>query len=185
MVAMASARVNEKFSNIRIENFGCVNENYYRGAQPKGGDYAALAGLGIKTVIDLQRKGEADEQRMVESNGMKFFRIAMDTTSTPDREAVDQFLKIVNDPSNQPVFVHCRGGRHRTGVMTAVYRMSHENWTSSQAYDEMKQYQFEKGFGHGALKQYVYGYHAQIGVGQGGGRSSAVSAPVTVSAPHH
>ena len=36
-------------SNIAIDNFGCVNENYYRGAQPKGRDYADLATLGVKT----------------------------------------------------------------------------------------------------------------------------------------
>lgn len=186
MVAMASARVNsEKFANIQIQNFGCVNEKYYRGAQPEGGDYAALAALGIKTVVDLQRKGEADEQAMVESNGMKFFRIPMTTTSRPEREAVDQFLMIVNNPSNQPVFVHCRGGRHRTGVMTAVYRMNKDSWSASEAYDEMKRYEFEKGFGHGALKNYVYEYHTRLGLGNVGSRSVSASAPVTISAPNH
>lgn len=176
MVVMASARVNNgEFAHIRIQNFGCVNENYYRGAQPRGGDYAALAGLGIKTVVDLERKGEAEEQRMVESNGMKFFRIAMDTSSRPAREAVDEFLRIVNDRANQPVFVHCHGGRHRTGVMTAVYRMSQQNWTARQAHDEMKQYEFDKGFGHGALKDYVYDYYAQIEVMRDEGRNSGVA----------
>jgi protein tyrosine/serine phosphatase len=183
MVAMASARVNEKFANIRIQNFGCVNENYYRGAQPEGGDYARLAALGVKTVVDLQRNGEADERTMVESNGMKFFRIPMTTTSRPESEAIGQFLTVVKDPANQPVFVHCRGGRHRTGVMTAVYRMSREGWTASQAYDEMKRYEFEKGFGHGALKNYVYDYYARIGVGEGPGRGISVSAPITT--PHN
>jgi len=163
MVALASAPAkNEKFANIGIQNFGCVNENYYRGAQPKGADYAALAKLGVKAVVDLENEGDTDEQRMVESNGMKFFRIGMNTTSRPQDEKVDLFLKIVNDPTSQPVFVHCHGGRHRTGVMTAVYRISHEGWTASQAYDEMKQYEFGKGFGHGALKDYVFDYSAMI-----------------------
>jgi protein tyrosine/serine phosphatase len=176
MAVLASAHTkNEKFANIHIQNFGCVNENYYRGAQPNSADYAALAGLGIKTVVDLEREGEAEEQKMVESNGMKFFRIAMDTTSRPEREKVDLFLKIVNDPASQPVFVHCHGGRHRTGVMTAVYRMSHEGWTASQAYDEMKQYEFGKGFGHGALKDYVYDYFAQIESKNGEGRNTAAA----------
>jgi hypothetical protein len=69
--------------------------------------------------------------------------------------------------------------------MTAVYRMSQENWTASQAYNEMKRYEFEKGFGHGALKTYVYDYFARIAVGQAGGRSISVSAPVTVNAPQN
>src|SRR5262245_50377438 len=40
-------------AKIRIDNFGQVNPNYYRGAQPKSGDYADLARLGVKTVINL------------------------------------------------------------------------------------------------------------------------------------
>src|SRR6188508_3777355 len=38
---------------IRIDNFAKVNDGYYRGAQPAGSDYAALARLGVKTVINL------------------------------------------------------------------------------------------------------------------------------------
>ena len=40
-------------STVRIDNFGLVNPNYYRGAQPKGQDYADLAALGVKTLINL------------------------------------------------------------------------------------------------------------------------------------
>lgn len=159
IVAVAENKAN-KPAGIAIKNFGCVNENYYRGAQPEGKDYAALASLGIKTVIDLERDGESNEQGMVESNGMKFFRLQMVTTSKPEAATVDRFLKLVNDPANQPVFVHCHGGRHRTGVMTAIYRLTHDNWSPDQAYSEMKQYEFGKGFGHGALKDFVYAYGA-------------------------
>jgi len=40
-------------SSIRIDNFGRVNSNYYRGAQPNGRDYADLAALGVRTLIDM------------------------------------------------------------------------------------------------------------------------------------
>ncbi|SRR6266404_1772111 len=160
-VATAETKAN-KPSKIAIKNFGCINENYFRGAQPEKQDYAALASLGIKTVIDLQHDGEAAEQKMVESNGMKFFRFGMTTTDRPDPQTTAQFLKIVNDPANEPVFVHCHGGRHRTGVMTAIYRLTHDGWTADRAYAEMKEYEFGKGFGHGALKEYVYDYFAGV-----------------------
>jgi protein tyrosine phosphatase (PTP) superfamily phosphohydrolase (DUF442 family) len=152
----AQIQSSERLSGIRIENFGRINANYYRGAQPEESDFPALASLGIRTVIDLQREGERDEQRLVEDAGMKFFRIPMSTKSRPQQVQIREFMRIVNDPVNQPVFVHCRGGRHRTGVMTAVYRMSQDRWGPDQAYAEMKAYQFEKGFGHGALRKYVY-----------------------------
>ncbi|HXU40260.1 MAG TPA: tyrosine-protein phosphatase [Blastocatellia bacterium] len=163
-LALATAAENKpgKLSKVSIKNFGCINENYYRGAQPQKQEYAELASLGVKTVIDLQEDGEANEKQMVELAGMKFVRFLMNTTDRPDSKIVAQFLKLVDDPANQPVFVHCHGGRHRTGVMTAVYRLTHNGWTPDQAYSEMKQYEFGKGFGHGALKEYVYDYFASL-----------------------
>jgi protein tyrosine/serine phosphatase len=89
---------------------------------------------------------------------MKFYRIGMTTSQAPTKAQVDQFFKIVNDPANQPVFVHCAGGRHRTGTMTALYRMTNDGWTSDQAYNEMKAYHFEGFPGHPVLKSYVLSY---------------------------
>ena len=152
----------EALSKITIANFGQVNENYYRGSQPKGHDFATLANLGVKMVIDLTRGGLASEQQSVQDAGMHFIRIPMTTSDRPDENAVAQFLKLVNDPANQPVYVHCQGGRHRTGVMTAVYRLTHDKWTADRAFAEMRQYEFEKGFGHGALKQFMFGYYDKL-----------------------
>ena len=120
----------DKLPNIGIDNFGHVNDNYYRGAQPAGRDYADLAALGVKTVVDLTEDGDVNEPGIVQSRGMKFFRIPMTTHAQPAPQAVAQFLKLVNDPANQPVYVHCQGGRHRTGIMTAVYRMVKDGWTA-------------------------------------------------------
>jgi protein tyrosine/serine phosphatase len=63
--------------NIRIDNFGTVNEKLYRGAQPNKRDLTDLASLGVKTVIDLQLDGQRDEQQCVEAAGMKFYRIGL------------------------------------------------------------------------------------------------------------
>jgi tyrosine-protein phosphatase SIW14 len=124
---------------ISIDNFGKINANYYRGAQPMGHDYADLAALGVKTVIDLtDDDGEASEPSMVKS-----------------------VLKIVNDPASQPVYVHCVGGKHRTGVMTAAYRMTHDGWTSGKAFSEMKQYKFGVDMLHPEFKRFVYNYRPE------------------------
>ena len=148
-------------SNIQIDNFGRVNANYYRGAQPEGRDYADLSAFGIKTVIDLTQDGDARESAAVQRLGMKFFRIPMTTHETPSSSKVAQFLQLVGDPANQPVYVHCQGGRHRTGVMTAVYRMTDEGWTADQAFAEMKQYKFGPDFLHPEFKSFVYRYQAE------------------------
>src|SRR5712692_4784763 len=73
MPVAARADVNGR-SNIQIDNFGRVNANYYRGAQPEGHDYADLAAFGIKTVIDLTQDGDAQEPAIVQRLGMKFHR---------------------------------------------------------------------------------------------------------------
>lgn len=146
---------------IRIDNFGRVNANYYRGAQPTSSDYADLAALGIKTVIDLQKDGDVNEALLVQQAGVKFYRIGMTTHEPPTPEQLALFLKLVNEPVNQPVYVHCAGGRHRTGVMTAVYRMTRDGWTSAQAFSEMKRYKFGADFLHPEFKKFVYAYHPQ------------------------
>ena len=156
--ASAAHAANARLSAIKIDNFGVVNEHYYRGAQPTSADYPDLAALGVKTVIDLTRDGRDDEKGLVEAAGMKFVRIPLTTTEAPAEMAITQFLALVTDPANQPVYVHCQGGRHRTGTMTAIYRMTQEGWTPARAYDEMKQYRFEGFPGHPELKKFVLGY---------------------------
>jgi len=105
------------------------------------------------------------EERLVESAGMKFHRIPMTTREAPRADEIGLFLQLVNDPANQPVYVHCAGGRHRTGVMTAVYRMTRDGWTADQAFKEMKRYHFGADFLHPEFKQFVYSYHAVAATG--------------------
>ena len=144
---------------IRIDNFGKINATYYRGAQPQGHDYADLAALGVKTVIDLtDDDGEASEPSMVKTAGMQSIKIPMNGHVAPTSAQLAQFMKIVNDPASQPVYVHCVGGKHRTGVMTAAYRMVHDGWTSDKAFAEMKQYKFGMDMLHPEFKRFVYNY---------------------------
>ena len=165
-------------SKIRIGNFGRVDETYYRGEQPVGRDYKDLSALGIKTVIDLQADGDnRDEARLVADAGMTFYRIPMTTRVAPTAQQLAQFMAIVNDPAHQPVYVHCAGGRHRTGVMTAVYRMERNGWSPARAFQEMKQYKFGMDFLHPEFKRFVYSYEpGQVmlaGVGSGAGSAAA------------
>ena len=148
--------------HISIDNFARVSATYYRGAQPEGSDYAALAQLGVKTVINLIGDEDLDgrEQRSVEAAGMRYVNIPMTTHKTPTPAQIDQFLSIVNGSASQPVYVHCVGGRHRTGVMTAVYRMTQDGWNADQAFAEMQKYKFGPAFLHSTLKDFVYDYYA-------------------------
>ena len=144
---------------VRIDNFGRINEHYYRGAQPTARDLVDLTKLGVKATIDLTgADGDSSEQRLAEAAGMKFFKIAMDTRIVPTLQQIALFLSIVNDPANQPVYVHCVGGKHRTGVMTAIYRMVDDGWTPDRAFQEMKSYKFGADFLHPEFKRFVLAF---------------------------
>ena len=145
-------------AKIKIDNFGKVSPTYYRGAQPKGHDFADLAALGVKTVIDLAAEGDQAEEANSKAAGMNFLRIPMTTHIVPTPDVVAHFLAVVNNPANQPVYVHCIGGRHRTGVMTAIYRMTMDNWTPGQAFAEMKNFKFGADFLHQEFKEFVLAF---------------------------
>ena len=130
----------QETSNVSIKNFGQMDDRFYRGAQPKEDEYKELAALGIKTVIDLQIDTKDYEKRNVEALGMRYVNIPMSDTNYPEAAKIDEFLKLVNDPATGKFFVHCAGGRHRTGVMGAVYRFNHYNWNYDQVYAEMKKF---------------------------------------------
>ena len=95
---------------------------------------------------------DPNEKAMVEKTGMRFYQIPMNSKIPPTPAQLADFLQIVNDRDNQPVYVHCAAGKHRTGVMTAAYRITHYGWTADQAYNEMKQYKFGLALFHPKLK---------------------------------
>jgi tyrosine-protein phosphatase SIW14 len=158
-IPAAAQNAASSLSRIHIDNFGMVNANYYRGAQPNGHDYADLAALGVKSVIDLtDSDNDPAEPAMVKAAGMKAFRIPMDTHVPPTQAQLAEFMKIIDNPANQPVYVHCVGGRHRTGVMTAVYRMTNEGWNSDRAFGEMKNYKYGADLLHSEFKRFVFAF---------------------------
>ena len=165
--AAASARAGQeaKFAAIHIKNFGQMDERFYRGGQPEESDFKDLAALGIKTIIDLRDDPTSYEKQATESAGMHYVNIPMSDTRYPKEEQIQQFLKLATDPATGAFYVHCAGGRHRTGVAGAVYRMTVDGWDYDRTYGEMKKFDFYTRWGHGAMKDYVQDYWKKV---QGG-----------------
>ena len=149
-------------NNVSIFNFGRVNENYFRGSQPKAEDMADLKRFGVKTVIDLRNDRLDESEGRAKDAGLHYFHIPLSTKKPATDAEIDHYLKLVNDPQNWPVYVHCKGGRHRTGEMTAIYRMTNQNWTADQAYEEMQSYDFEDSWWYPrVLKKFVYSFYEE------------------------
>ena len=146
------------FPNVKIKNFGQMDERYFRGAQPLPEDYQSLKDLGVNTVIDLRNDPTDYEKSAVEALGMKYVNIPMSGWKYPKDEYIEQFLKLMNDPETGVVYAHCKAGIHRTGITGAVYRFTKYGWDYDKAYQEMKNYDFSIGLVHGLLKVYVKDY---------------------------
>jgi protein tyrosine phosphatase (PTP) superfamily phosphohydrolase (DUF442 family) len=168
------------FSQVRIRNFGQMDERFYRGARPNTiEDIRALKDLGIDTVIDLQAEAVPQERAWVESLGMRYVNIPMIAKKYPTPESVAAFLKLVNDPTTGEFFLHCAGGRHRTGALGAVYRYENYGWDYDRAYAEMKKFDFYTRWGHGSFKEFVREYYENL---QTGNRQPAPANAATAGA---
>jgi protein tyrosine/serine phosphatase len=153
----------EKLSEeVEVKNYGSVNDHIFRGGQPDDDEYKQLAASGIKTVIDLRNDAKGKARKLVERAGMRYINLRLDDKTPPTSEESKQFLSLVNDQVNWPVFLHCAGGRHRTGVLVAVYRMEVDGWNARQAYEEMKDFKFYSRWGHDEMKDYVFDYYRKM-----------------------
>lgn len=129
---------------------------YRSGEMTAAGFREAHAQLHFRTIVNLQDEypdpdvsecyfgdGTIKESELCRRLGVQYVYIPPDLI--PRRrvpahrpEAIDRFLALLDDPATYPVLIHCRAGLHRTGVMTAVYRMEYDGWTPAQAIAELK-----------------------------------------------
>jgi uncharacterized protein (TIGR01244 family) len=125
-----------------LPNFHKVSDTLYRGAQPLNDSAAKLAELGIKTVINLRGEDEValEEKKQAEAAGLRYLNVPMPGLSAPSDETVARVMSIIDNPENQPVFIHCKRGSDRTGTIAAIYRISHDGWTADRALTEAKSY---------------------------------------------
>jgi protein tyrosine phosphatase (PTP) superfamily phosphohydrolase (DUF442 family) len=117
-----------------VPNFYRVSPNLYRSAQPDAEGMKALKAMGIRTVVSL-RSFHTDRD-LLAGTGLGYEHIYMKTWH-PEEEDVVRFLRIVTDPSRQPVLVHCQHGSDRTGMMVAFYRVVVQGWSKEKAAREM------------------------------------------------
>lgn len=142
-----------------VKKFHKVDEHVYRGAQPSIDGFRNLAKLGIKTVVDLRYESAqaAQEKQEVEHLGMRFIHLPMHNNGKPADQDISRALAILNDKAAWPVFVHCDGGKDRTGVAIACYRMTRYHWTNQRALGEADRY----GMTQKPKEAYILAYKAQ------------------------
>lgn len=148
---------------------------YRSGSMTADGFRDAIVRLGIRTVINLQEeapdpqlpanffnRAKVCESGLCESVGARMVFLEVDTIALNQYPAVkpaalENFFKIMDDPAAYPVLIHCRAGLHRTGVISAVYRMEYEGWTPQEALRELKAHGFGE-FASSSANVYIHQY---------------------------
>jgi protein tyrosine/serine phosphatase len=157
---------------------------FYRSGQMTAeGFIEAVRRYRIKTIVNLQDEYPDPDVRLSFSNpatikeselcrrlGVHYVYLPPDLiprSKVPAHrpQAIDTFLNLLDRPGTYPVLVHCKAGLHRTGVMTAVYRMEYEKYSPADAHRELKANGFGEFVSTGAndyITQYILTYRRGV-----------------------
>ncbi|WP_157844474.1 MULTISPECIES: dual specificity protein phosphatase family protein [unclassified Chryseobacterium] len=98
----------------------------------------------IKTIVDLrdglmqtelnpENKNQVNDEEWAAGNisGISYYNLPTD--QIPDDSTVKKFLKIMDDPKNYPVLIHCHHGVGRSRLFSSIYRIEYENFSNENA----------------------------------------------------
>ena len=117
----------------------------YRGIQPGDDeDYDYMRSLGIKTHLNLRKYlwwQEHTQHQRAEAKGFLYRHVGMPTLwNEPKDPEVNEALADLNDAALQPIYVSCRLGKDRTGMLVALYRVLYQRWDGCSAWKEWKSF---------------------------------------------
>lgn len=118
----------------------------YRSAQPKPAQIShVIDEYHIKTIVVVRdgfSKAVPQEAECAAASGARVVYIPVVSRAPIPDDQIREFLRIVDDPQMRPVLVHCSAGRHRTGLMCAMYRIERQGWSVDRALEEMASFGF-------------------------------------------
>ncbi len=123
-----------------VRNFTRVDATIACGGAFTPEAIAALKQAGFKSIVNLRTESEpganvAEEQKAAETAGFRYIHIPF-ASATPDAARVDEFLKAVVLPENQPMMLHCASGG-RASMFWAAKRVMVDGWTVDKAMEEL------------------------------------------------
>ena len=149
----------EKQERPGITNFTRVDAVVACGGATEASALPALKQDGFASVINL--RVEAEQGANIDANraeaqkvGLKYHHLPF-SPSAPDPKVVDEFLSVVSDKSNQPVYIHC-GSANRVGAVWLVKRVLQDGWDVDKATTEAKAI----GLSNPALEKFALDYIA-------------------------
>ena len=135
-----------------IPNFCVVTPDVlWRGAKPAEDGAAWLMQHRVRTIVNLELfhddRRVFGQTTLADANRYEagYFRIPdWEPNAILARPLLDNhvahFLAVVSEQP-KPIYVHCRSGQNRTGLMIAAYRVFVEGASADEAIEEMRRYQ--------------------------------------------
>jgi len=129
---------------------------YRSGQMTAAGLRETIERYGIKTVLNLQHENPdpvmpenwlgrpaVAESEVCKQLNVRYVLLTPDVLPQPNDVTkkplvVDDYLKLLDDPASYPILIHCKAGLHRTGRLTAIYRMEYEGWSVADAMRELR-----------------------------------------------
>lgn len=146
------------FSGGLPKRFAVVDDGIlYRSAQPGRSALRRVRGdFGVRTVLILRDESPrvAEECEQAKAEGIRPVPIPIQSRKPLTTNQIDAFFRLVDDPGSRPVLVHCAAGRHRTGLLCALYRVRRQGWSPADARREMLSFGFDTTDHHALLQQF-------------------------------
>jgi protein tyrosine phosphatase (PTP) superfamily phosphohydrolase (DUF442 family) len=144
-----------------LPNYAKVSPALSRSGQPDAEGFRWLKERGVRTVVNL--RGFHSDRDEMKGSGLRYAHIRFHTWHAEDEDIV-KFLKVLKDPLNRPVHVHCLHGSDRTGTVVAVYRMIEQGWRFEDAAAELPRFGFHTVWAN--LKRYLKRYEPAVLAGK-------------------
>lgn len=126
------------------ENFAPVINNIYRSSFPQEPNFSFLKTLKLKSVLCLiPEEYPSSQEEFFRKEGIQLFHLGMAGNKEPfviiSSELITEAIKIVINPANQPILIHCNRGKHRTGCLVGVLRRL-QKWSLTIIFDEYRKF---------------------------------------------
>ena len=147
----------------------CLDPDFTTGGQPTDQAYAKAAASGFHSVLSLRAANEGvdlfRERSVVEKNKLRYFNIPV-VSAAPRTEQADEFIRLVKEPSNQPMLINCASA-NRVGAFMMIYRVVEQGWSEDRAFAEANKI----GLSSEGLKKFAQDYIGQRKSKRSGGGS--------------
>lgn len=138
--------------NLFPHNFGIVEPGriYRSGRLTPAALERAARKYGLKTIIDFggyEPGSDHDrrEQRTARALGLKRYVLRLEGDGTGNPNQYVEALRLMSDPENQPVLVHCSAGTQRTGCAVLLFRHIVQGVPVSDGFKEATKYDHDWG----------------------------------------